>query len=220
MKTRKKINAKTIPAQMEGAEAVLVRMEMAGISVLSKERQSKPYRPKVLDEKIRSSRTRVEARLLARAKEAGVPAPAVLAVGPYDMRISKLDGKTLNKYDSGKVPLSVWKLAGRYLARLHKAGIVHGDYTPANLMWDGKRKKDGCETGSSHSLFVIDFGLGCISRDTEDFAVDVLTMKKALKEKKTQKAFLEGYESEGEARVLRHMAEVESRARYVDRGAG
>lgn len=209
MKTRIK-KEKTPLARLEGAEAVLAPMEMAGVRVLSKERRSKPYRPSVLDEKIRSSRTRVEARLLAKAKEAGVPCPFVLAVGPYDLRIGRLEGKTLNKYDSGKVPLSVWKLAGLYLARLHKAGIVHGDYTPANLMLDAK-------TGS---LFVIDFGLGCISRDTEDFAVDVLTMKKALKEKKAQAAFLWGYKSEGEARVLRHMAEVEQRARYVDRGAG
>ena len=73
---------------------------------------------------------------------------------------------------------------------------------------------------AAKSLFVIDFGLGSISRDTEDFAVDVLTMKKALKEKKAQEAFLQGYVAEGEKRVLKHMAEVEQRARYVDRGAG
>ena len=216
MKT--KIKEKTGSARLEGAEAVLTPMEMAGVAVLSKVRQSKPYRPKVLDEKIRSSRTRIEARLLAKAKEAGVPAPVVLAVGPYDMRISRLGGKTLNRYAAGRIPLAVWRLAGRYLARLHKAGIVHGDYTPANLMWDGKRKKDGRKTGSPHSLFVIDFGLGSISNDAEDHAVDVLTMKKALKDKKAQKSFLEGYKAEGNARILKHMAEVEQRARYVDRG--
>ena len=189
---------------------MLLPMEMAGVAVLSKERQSKPYRPRALDERIRSSRTRVEARLLSKAKAAGVPTPTVLAVGPYDIRISKLEGKTLNKYKTGEIPASVWKLAGLSLARLHKAGIVHGDYTPANLMLDAK-------TGS---LFVIDFGLGSVSGDVEDHAVDVLTMKKALKEKKTQAAFLDGYKSEGEARVLKVMTEVESRARYVDRGAG
>jgi Kae1-associated kinase Bud32 len=209
-KQKTKTGEKTIPAHLEGAEAVLTPLSMAGVAVLSKERQSKPYRPKTLDEKIRSSRTRVEARLLAKAKAAGVPAPTVLAVGPYDIRISRLEGKTLNKYVAARIPLAIWKLAGRYLARLHKAGIVHGDYTPANLMLDAK----------TNSLFVIDFGLGCISRDTEDFAVDVLTMKKALKEKKPQAAFLDGYKSEGEARVLKVMAEVEKRARYVDRGAG
>lgn len=207
-KTKTKEKQKTEPAHLEGAEAVLVRMEMAGTSVLSKERQSKPYRPGALDEKIRSSRTRVEARLLAKAKAAGVPTPTVLAVGPYDLRISRLEGKTLNKYAAAGISLFIWKLAGRYLARLHKADIVHGDYTPANLMLDSR-------TGQ---LFVIDFGLGSVSRDAEDFAVDLLTMKKALKEKKSQKAFLEGYKAEGDARILKHMAEVEKRARYVDRG--
>ncbi len=207
-----KIKEKIKSSRLEGAEAVLTPMEMAGVSVLSKERRSKPYRPNVLDEKIRSSRTRVEARLLVKAKEAGVPAPFVLAVGPYDIRISKLDGKTLNRYEAAKIPLAIWKLAGAYLARLHKAGIVHGDYTPANLMMDA-------EKGAS-SLFVIDFGLGSVSKDVEDHAVDVLTMKKALKDKKAQKAFLDGYAADGDGRVLTAMKEVEQRARYVDRGAG
>ena len=106
-------------SRLEGAEAILVPLSMAGTAVLSKERQSKPYRPKILDEKIRSSRTRVEARLLAKAKAAGVPAPIVLAAGPYDLRISRLEGKTLNKYAAAGISLSIWNLAGRYLARLH-----------------------------------------------------------------------------------------------------
>ena len=77
-------------------------------------------------------------------------------------------------------------------------------------MWDGKR---------AGNLTVIDFGLGCISNDNEDFAVDVLTMKKALAADACA-AFLRGYKSEGDSKVLTAMKEVESRARYVDRGAG
>ena len=212
MKTPRKKDKFSRPesSHLEGAEAVLTPLVMAGHAVLSKMRLAKPYRPAALDQKIRSTRTRVEARLLSKAKAAGVPTPFALAVGPYDLRSSRVGGKTLNRFDLASVSAEIWNLAGRYLARLHKAGIVHGDYTPANLMYDGKKKE---------SLVVIDFGLGSISNDTEDFAVDVLTMKKALGAKACA-SFLQGYKAEGDAKVLIAMKEVESRARYVDRGAG
>ncbi|MCL6088854.1 MAG: Kae1-associated serine/threonine protein kinase [Candidatus Marsarchaeota archaeon] len=206
MEKEKKKTEKII---LEGAEAVLRPVSFGQFSALDKIRQAKSYRPGSLDLRIRSTRTRVEARLLVRAKEAGVPAPLVLAVGRHDIVMGKLGGKTLNRMEGGKIPAPVWKLAGKYLAKLHGAGIVHGDYTPANLMLDGK---------NGENLAVIDFGLGSTSHDSEDFAVDVLTMKKALKGEKAQAAFLAGYKSEGNARVLKLMAEVEKRARYQDRG--
>ncbi|MDE1798711.1 MAG: Kae1-associated serine/threonine protein kinase, partial [Candidatus Micrarchaeota archaeon] len=192
------------------AEAVLKPVRFAGLPALKKERPAKAYRPAPLDERIRSSRTRVEARLLHRAKMAGVPCPTVLAAGPYSVTMSRMKGKTLHSLDGKNMPDWVWALAGRYLARLHGARIIHGDYTPANLMRDGK------------SLFVIDFGLGSTSHDIEDYAVDALTMKKSLPAA-AAKAFLLGYEKEGKAesrRVLKLVKEVEARARYQDRGAG
>ncbi len=194
--------------KLEGAEAVLTPLTFGPFAALDKIRLSKAYRPSVLDEKIRTSRTRVEARLLTRAKAAGVPCPLVLAVGPYDIVMKRVDGKTLNAWPASSITAEVWTQAGIYLAQLHEAGIIHGDYTPANLMLDAK----------TNSLFVIDFGLGNTSGDDEDFAVDVLTMKKALHEEKSRKAFLSGYRKEGNARVLKHMVEVEKRARYQDRG--
>lgn len=210
MEKKKTKNAKAARnnPRLEGAEAILMPISFGPFSALDKIRQPKAYRPKSLDDKIRSSRTRVEARLLARAKKAGVPCPQVLSVGPFDIVMGKVGGKTLNRCEPADVHPAAFTLAGLYLARLHAAGVVHGDYTPANLMLDGKKK----------ALFVIDFGLGSVSSDVEDFAVDVLTMKKALKDKKMQEAFLSGYKREGNARVLKHMAEVEKRARYQDRG--
>jgi len=195
---------------LEGAEAVLTPCVFGPFAALDKLRKPKPHRPAALDIKIRASRTKVEARLLARAKEAGVPCPPVLAVGPFDIVMGRMGGKTLNRYGQGKIPPAVFTLAGLYLARLHGANIVHGDYTPANLMLD--------LDGKTPALCVIDFGLGFVTKDCEDFAVDVLTMKKALKEKEAQEAFLSGYGREGEKRVLEKMEEVEQRARYQDRG--
>lgn len=203
--------AKKNQRALEGAEAVLAPCVFGPFAALDKQRLAKPYRPASLDEKIRSSRTRVEARLLHRAKEAGVPCPVVLAVGPFDIVMSEVKGKTLNRMEGEEIHPAVWTLAGLYLARLHGAGVVHGDFTPANLMLDPKDGKSG-------TLTVIDFGLGFVSEDVEDQAVDVLTMKKALGGKKAQEAFLSGYAREGDAKVLKHMARVEKRARYQDRG--
>lgn len=207
--------------RLEGAEAVLAPISFAGFDALDKIRPQKPYRPQSLDLKIRSMRTRAEARLLHKAKSAQVPCPLVLAVGPYDIIIEKKKGKTLNRIESKKILPSTWKLAGEYLAMLHSAGIVHGDYTPANIMMiekSEKKEESKKDNANKASLCIIDFGLGFNTHDIEDFAVDVLTMKKALKEKAAQKAFLQGYESKGDWRVLRQMKEVEKRARYQDRG--
>jgi len=206
---------------LEGAEAILTPCVFGPFAALDKQRLAKPYRPAALDERIRTSRTKVEARLLARAKEAGVPCPVVLAVGPFDIVMSQVGGKTLNRFGKGEVSPAVFTLAGLYLARLHGAGMVHGDYTPANLMLDLKNEKKSLKSAANAApaLVVIDFGLGFVTSDEEDFAVDVLTMKKALGEKAAREAFLSGYKREGEARVLKLMAEVEKRARYQDRGA-
>lgn len=200
---------------LEGAEAILTPVYFAGLPALKKERHAKPYRPVSLDKRIRSTRTKVEARLLAKAKMAGVPCPSVLAVGKNSITLSKLEGVTLHALEAKAVPVAIWTLSGQYLAQLHAAKIIHGDYTPANLMM----------TPGQHTtlaLSVIDFGLGAISHDEEDYAVDVVTMKKALPQKEA-KAFLEGYSREGGAgakRVLKLVKEIESRARYQDRGAG
>jgi Kae1-associated kinase Bud32 len=93
------------------------------------------------------------------------------------------------------------KEAGGMLAALHEADIIHGDYTPANLMLEGKE------------MFVIDFGLGFISNDVEDKAVDVFTMLRAIAEKE---AFKEGYQSYQKAnQVLKRVKDVEKRVRYA-----
>ena len=99
------------------------------------------------------------------------------------MREVNIDGK---KYDADTI---IWKISAaknklippdrftpRYgdeyemLAALHKADIIHGDYTPANLILESGGRR----------MFVIDFGLGFISNDIEDKAVDVFTMMRAI----------------------------------------
>lgn len=180
---------------LRGAEAIVRKGKLLGGEVLIKDRIAKGYRVKSLDERLRRERTRGEARLLHKAKLEGVPCPTVLQVDDFSITMSAIQGK--------RPPMTKAECAecGNMLAKLHAADIIHGDYTPANILKDGRK------------LFVIDFGLGFISKDIEDKAVDVFTMLRAVSEKES---FIEGYRSYAEApSVLTRVKDVESRVRYA-----
>ena len=182
---------------MRGAEAMLREERLLGRKVVVKCRMPKGYREGALDTKLRTERTRGEARLLHKAKVAGVPCPIVLEVREFEITMSFVDG-TRPEMDAKES----WE-AGRILAALHGADIIHGDYTPANLI----------RSGESGALYVIDFGLGFVSKDIEDRAVDVFTMLRAIVEKD---AFVAGYCSYGSAEeVLKRVKDVEKRVRYA-----
>ncbi len=187
---------------MRGAEAVLERKRLLGRDAVEKSRMPKGYRIQALDARLRSERTRSEARLLNKAKLAGVPCPTVLEVDEFSLTLSFVEGER-PAMSAGEA-----REAGVLLARLHEADIIHGDYTPANLI-EIKNKK-------SSSLVVIDFGLGFVSNDIEDKAVDVFTMLRSLQAPQSKAAFLEGYgmyRRSGE--VAGRVKEVESRVRYA-----
>lgn len=180
---------------MKGAEAVVRNDEIIGLDAVVKERVAKSYRISELDNKLRRERTKQEARLLNKAKLAGVNCPIVLFVDEFSIGMTKIMGKR------PKMDAAEQKNAGLMLAKLHNSNIIHGDFTPANLI----KNKNG--------LFVIDFGLGFLSSDIEDKAVDVLTMVKALRD---GKGFLESYctnVNEAE-KIMGRLEEVKKRARY------
>ena len=179
---------------MRGAEAVLSETEIIGKKGLVKTRIEKKYRLREIDGKLRRERTRSEARLLHKAKLAGIRCPTVLQVKDFEIVISFIDGNRPGMDESE------CREAGEILAKLHEADIIHGDYTPANLITDG-------------NLSAIDFGLGFISKDIEDKAVDVFTMVRAVEGKE---AFLDGYRSYSKSdSVVKRLKKVEQRVRYA-----
>jgi Kae1-associated kinase Bud32 len=97
-----------------------------------KKRVEKRYRVKELDEKLRQERTRSEARLLHKAKLAGIRCPTVLAVDVFEIIMSFVSG-VRPKMSKGEA-----RECGGMLAQLHEADIIHGDYTPANIIRSGK----------------------------------------------------------------------------------
>ncbi|MGI0052747.1 MAG: KEOPS complex kinase/ATPase Bud32 [Thermoplasmata archaeon] len=125
-----------------GAEAQIARVEWLGLGALRKDRDSKGYRPKALDDRLRRDRTRNEVRLLAEARRLGVRTPIVYDVDLPHHRIvlEELPGPTLKDLletaPGGPVELAgAVRAFGRALGRLHAGGISHGDLTSSNVLY-------------------------------------------------------------------------------------
>jgi TP53 regulating kinase-like protein len=195
----------------EGAEAELYETSFLGLRAVLKRRSKKGYRVERLDTRIRLTRTKTEARLLEAAARL-VRCPAVLMVGKYEIWLERVDGTTLNALvEKGSLKearyCTIAGVAGGYLGKLHTNNIVHGDYTPANLMLDRNGR-----------LWVIDFGLAEDSNALEEMALDVLLIKRAIPVRAYSR-FMKSYCSEfgRGSLVLNKLKEIERRGRYQTR---
>jgi TP53 regulating kinase and related kinases len=211
----------------KGAEANLCLEPFARVlhstregKVIVKDRAPKLYRVPELDKQLRDSRTALEAKLLSDAKRAGVPTPIVYEVDRVGMRIVMefVEGKQVKIALNELSPVQRKKLCrtiGRQVARLHRAGMVHGDLTTSNMIIrpDGK-------------VYFVDFGLGEYSPSVEAHGVDLHLMKRALQSihfriaEQAYSAVLVGYRQElGDkaAEVIERAKDIESRGRYVSK---
>src|SRR5436309_12775957 len=122
-----------------GAEAELRRTESLGRPAVDKVRVPKSYRLTELDDGLRRSRIRTEARLMAEARAAGVPVPVIydIDLGGAKIVMEYVPGPTLKEVldRRGSAGLEVAREMGRVIGRLHRAGIVHGDVTTSKVVW-------------------------------------------------------------------------------------
>ncbi|MFB6177565.1 MAG: serine/threonine protein kinase, partial [Halobaculum sp.] len=65
-------------------------------------------------------------------------------------------------------------------ARLHAAGIVHGDPTTRNVRVGAGSATDTAE-GETPKTFLIDFGLGYYTDHVEDLAMDLHVFEQSLR---------------------------------------
>ncbi|MFA5382776.1 MAG: KEOPS complex kinase/ATPase Bud32 [Candidatus Micrarchaeia archaeon] len=187
--------------KFKGAEAIVYPINYFDLNALVKERIEKEYREKSLDEKLRTERTRQEAKLLSRAKETGILCPIIYNISKYKIILKKINGKMLYDY---KISEKQIKESAEILIKLHSLDIIHGDYTPANLIQTSK------------GIAVIDFGLGFFSKKVEDKAMDLITMKKALGNKKGA-LFVKEYSNIGDKEIITRAEIIEKRVRYAER---
>lgn len=108
---------------------------------------------------------------------------------------------------------------GEAVGRLHKADIVHGDLTTSNLMVR-RVGAEGEEERGEGEVVLIDFGLGQVSTQDEDKAVDLYVLERAFSSThpKAERLFQDVLKAYGESYkgskvVLRRLQDVRMRGR-------
>jgi TP53 regulating kinase-like protein len=194
----------------QGAEAKIILSD----NLITKDRISKSYRIKEIDEKIRKQRTKAEKKLLEKASKI-INAPDPFPLKEFNkIEMPFIEGKKLSDtldFFLLEKQKEICKIIGQQIAKLHDADIIHGDLTTSNMIL-----KD-------NKVFFIDFGLGYISKKIEDKAVDLHLLKQALEAKHFThwetlfENVLKGYESYKESqKVLERLKAVEKRGRYKE----
>ncbi|MBX4196435.1 Kae1-associated serine/threonine protein kinase [Candidatus Pacearchaeota archaeon] len=191
----------------QGAEAKIIQIS----STILKQRIRKGYRISELDEKLRKQRTRKEAKLLEKAKQL-IPVPKLIKMDEAnkELEIEFIKGKKLAEHLDGlKNKITIAKEIGKNVARIHDAGIIHGDLTTSNMI------------AQDSKVYFIDFGLGFESDKIEDKAVDLHVLKEALEAKHFKYAeqlfqgVVKGYKKSKYAKeTLKRLEKVEQRGRY------
>ncbi|MFW5956425.1 MAG: bifunctional N(6)-L-threonylcarbamoyladenine synthase/serine/threonine protein kinase [Halorhabdus sp.] len=172
-----------------------------------KRRHPRTYRHPALDDRLRTERTREEARLTGHARRVGVPTPIVYDVDPRECElVFERVGEQDLRADLTRERV---REVGSHLAHIHEAGFVHGDPTTRNVRIDGPL------------TYLIDFGLGYYTDDAEDYAMDLHVLAQSLtgtadEPDRLQAAAEDGYRETADdpGGVLDRLREIEARGRY------
>lgn len=201
-----------------GAEAVLIKTKLHKFTVIKKIRIPKPYRDPAFDELIRYNRTITEAKIMIEVKTLGIPCPSIIEVDPHEGLIimDYIDGPRLSDVLS-KLQQSylnkIFLTIGKYIGKLHKNGIIHGDLTTSNMILH------------NNMIYLIDFGLSYYSYQLEDRGVDVHLFLRALESthyslseflfNRAIKGYSEIVGINEANKVIKKVKEIRMRGRYV-----
>ena len=188
----------------QGAEAIIYQDN----SKIIKHRFKKGYRIKEIDEELRKSRTRREAKILEKLKRI-IPVPKLLKTDNKEkLELEFIKGEKLAT-KLNKDNLKLMKQLGETIAKLHEADVAHGDLTTSNMIL------------KNNTIYLIDFGLSFVTKKIEDKAVDIHLLKEALEAKhhkiykEALSQFNKGYKNSRDyEKVMKRLEVVESRGRY------
>ncbi len=165
-----------VKEDLRGAESKLFLKEWFEYPALYKVRFPKSYRIKELDFQFRKSRTIHEAKLLAKAKEAGIRTPIIYEIDIQNTTLvlehvmGEILKTLLTKISKNEIQ-EICELLGEDVGKLHNAGIIHGDLTTSNIIKIPKEEQ----------LAFIDFGLGYMSDKLEDVGIDLYLLERAFR---------------------------------------
>ena len=190
----------------QGAEAKLFLEE----ENILKNRFKKSYRIKEIDDKLRSFRTRREAKILQKLEAINFPAPKVIKSDEKEnLVIEKIEGELIKNILEKSGYKKLCFEIGKKIAILHNNSIIHGDLTTSNMILNKE-------------IYFIDFGLSFFSEKAEDKAVDLHLLKEALESKhytiweECYKCALDAYKKEAKKshEIIKRLEVVEKRGRY------
>ncbi|MEM3127316.1 MAG: KEOPS complex kinase/ATPase Bud32 [Candidatus Woesearchaeota archaeon] len=167
-----------------GAEAIIEKNEKNVV----KTRVLKSYRHKEIDDNLRKSRTRREAKVLEKASSLGFKVPSLKKMDDKQMTVEMefLEGPKLRDV-LDESPEKYSQEIGKKLALFHNHDIIHGDLTTSNMILH------------DNEIHFIDFGLSFFSTKLEDKAVDLHLLERTLESKhhlifeQCMQAVLQGY---------------------------
>lgn len=152
-----------------GAEAIVYIGNLWGLKVVVKYRTPKRYRNPELDVSLRRKRIKRECKAMIEARKAGLHVPFILDVYDFQITTEFIPGTKLHTYLMEGGSTSILEDVGKYVGKLHNAGLTHGDLTVHNIIIsDGKP-------------YFIDFGLSEFTYDPEDFATDLFVLRCSLR---------------------------------------
>ena len=194
----------------QGAEAIIYKIK----DKIVKDRIPKNYRIKEIDNKIRRSRTKSEAKIINKLQNI-IPVPKLLT-DPRSGRMIHMEfinGKKLSDFLESLDYKKISKIIAENISKMHNQGIIHGDLTTSNMIYVKKDTK----------VYFIDFGLAFHSNKIEDKAVDLHLLQQALEAKhftiwkECIKIILDNYKSEKYKDIINRIKVIESRGRYKDK---
>lgn len=191
-----------------GAEAII----FSDRKTILKQRARKSYRIAEIDERLRLSRARREAKILEKLRESGLKVPKVISLDEKNasLRMEFLKGRKVRDFLAAGNCKKTGEDIGKAVAKMHALNTIHGDLTTSNMILKGK------------DIYFIDFGLGFFSEKAEDKAVDLHLLRQALNSSHNKiagKCFDAAIAAYGKSyargsEVLKRLEKVEARGRY------
>src|SRR3989338_5136814 len=178
----------------QGAEARIYEQKTENDVLIVKDRFRKTYRHEALDKQLRTSRARREAKVLEKLSTLNFPVPKLVEVDDKNARLimEKIPGISVkefickNEKDRKKIKGICLKI-GEKIAFLHLHDIIHSDLTTSNMIYAGSDKygdEKYSKTGNgSPTIYLIDFGGSYFSAKSEDKAVDLHLIERAVESK-------------------------------------
>lgn len=190
----------------KGAEATI---ELKNNQII-KNRIKKSYRIDDIDNKLRKTRTKAEAKIINKLQDT-IPVPKVISTDDkQEIIMEYIDGKKLSEYLDNLDHEKICKIISENISKIHDKGIIHGDLTTSNMIYKTSENK----------IYFIDFGLSFHSNKIEDKAIDLHLLQQALEAKhykiwkKAWEIITNNYNPNDSKKILERLKQIEKRGRY------